>query len=141
MPESLKISRLHHIARVTHDVAASIAFYCEVLNFEVLPRPPFNFSGAWLYGYGIQIHLIENQNLPTREEQAVNTRGNHAAFASSDVSLIRARLDAHGIAFKEQINAGGARQVFFCDPDGHQIEIAEYPNDDPSQGYQGDPAS
>jgi len=137
MSEPLPLLHLHHIARTTRDTAKIVAFYCNVLGFRELPRPPFNFTGAWLFGYGIQIHIIENKSLANNEEPAVNTRDNHIAFATKDAEHVKHLLLEHGVDFKEQVNAGGAKQMFFRDPDGHQIEVAQYPDADPAKGYEG----
>jgi len=131
----VKILHPHHLARAVADVDATTAFYCDILGFAELPRPPFSFRGAWLYGHGIQIHLIENAEL-TASARGIETRGNHTAFAVADIEAARTTLETAGIEYREQVNAGGAHQLFFHDPDGNDIEIAMYPDPDPSKGYQ-----
>jgi catechol 2,3-dioxygenase-like lactoylglutathione lyase family enzyme len=44
---------------VTPNIERMCRFYCEVLGFRQIWRPDFPFRGAWLFGYGLQIHLIE----------------------------------------------------------------------------------
>jgi len=132
----IEILHPHHLARAVSSVEATTDFYCNVLGFSVLPRPPFSFPGAWLFGHGIQIHLIENAEL-TATGRGIDTRGNHTAFAVADIEAARTTLEASGIKYREQVNAGGAHQIFFHDPDGNDIEIAKYADPDPSKGYQG----
>lgn len=122
----LPITGLHHIARVTSKPEESAAFYRDVLGFRPIERPGFNFRGAWLLGYGVQIHIIEN---PSRagERSEIDTRADHLAFAVEDHEPVRRRLDELGIAYHEQVNAGGIPQIFLQDPDGHHIEIGIYP--------------
>lgn len=139
MTSPLPLSRLHHIARVTADAEASINFYCDVLGFEKLPRPPFSFRGAWLYGYNVQIHIIENATLGDADRGKIDTRADHLAFSASDMDRVKELLAERGISFEEQVNAGGIHQVFFHDPDGHHIEISL--TGDPSIGYTGENAS
>lgn len=134
MTQPLPITGLHHVARATRCAEQSRQFYCEVLGFQELPRPPFSFRGAWLFNYGFQIHIIENSALPEGDSR-INTRENHLAFRVDDISAVKERLADHGIAYHEQVNAGGIHQIFFKDPDGHQIEIALA--GDPSVGYTG----
>jgi catechol 2,3-dioxygenase-like lactoylglutathione lyase family enzyme len=131
MPASLPIQRLHHISLVTRDTDASRAFYCQVLGFRELERPPFNFRGAWLYNYGLQIHLIENPQASGGRNEQIDSRANHVAFAVDDDAPVQQILDQHGIPWRRQVNAGGIRQTFFQDPDGHHIEIAVYPPNPP----------
>ena len=124
---ALPIQGLHHIARVTEEPVVSARFYEEVLGFRPLQRPPFDFRGAWLLGYGVQIHIIENTSLAGGQNAEIDTRANHLAFAVDDHAAVRERLDQFGIAYHEQVNAGGIPQIFFQDPDGHHIEIGIYP--------------
>jgi catechol 2,3-dioxygenase-like lactoylglutathione lyase family enzyme len=123
---SLPLEGLHHIAVLTKRLDESRAFYCDLLGFREIPRPPFDFGGAWLWNYGLQIHLIVD------EQQAdsagpILTRGNHLAFRSPDVAAVERTLAERGIAFRVNIQAGtGLKQLFFRDPDGHHIEVAAY---------------
>lgn len=126
MKASLPITGLHHVARTTRRPAESISFYRDLLGFQEIQRPPFNFRGAWLYNYGIQIHVIENVEVAPDPLRKIDSRGEHLAFHVTDVELAKERLLAAGIEFQEQVNAGGIHQVFFRDPDGHFIELATY---------------
>lgn len=126
MTAPLPITRVHHIARVTDQPEASTAFYRDVLGFREIKRPPFNFRGAWLYNFGVQIHVIENPELAQLARQPNSGLANHLALEVGDVELAKQRLDEHGVAYFEQVNAGGIHQVFFQDPDGHIVEIAAY---------------
>jgi catechol 2,3-dioxygenase-like lactoylglutathione lyase family enzyme len=132
-PAALPIRGLHHIARATRRPEESKAFYCEVLGFRELPRPKFSFRGAWLYNYGMQIHLIENPEVAPRPGGPIDSRLDHMAFAVDDLDAAKESLEARGIAFQERVNAGGVRQIFFHDPDGHHIELAVY--GDPAVGF------
>ena len=98
-----------------------------MLGFRAIERPNFDFRGAWLLGYGIQIHIIENPPLAGALEDQINSRANHMAFAVEDHEPVRQRLEELGIAYSERVNAGGIPQIFFQDPDGHNIEIGIYP--------------
>lgn len=125
MTAPLAIQRVHHVARVTRRPLESIAFYRDVLGFRELKRPNFNFRGAWLFNYGVQIHIIENtQAAPA--PAAISPRENHLALEVLDLAAAKQNLNDRGIPFFEQVNAGGIHQVFFQDPDGHIIEIATY---------------
>jgi catechol 2,3-dioxygenase-like lactoylglutathione lyase family enzyme len=126
MPTPLPITALHHIARVTRRPSESIAFYRDVLGFRELQRPAFTFRGAWLYNFGVQIHIIENPAAAPDPERTIDSRGNHLAFHVTDIDESKSQLRSAGIEFTEQVNAGGIHQVFFRDPDGHFIELASY---------------
>jgi len=131
MSQPIELLSLHHVARTTRRLEASIAFYRDLLGFRVLPRPPFSFRGAWLYGGGIQIHLIEAPG--GGEPLPIDSRREHIAFRIADTDRALAVLRDAGIEVSERTNAGGIRQLFIRDPDGHQIELAVVP--DPQFGY------
>jgi catechol 2,3-dioxygenase-like lactoylglutathione lyase family enzyme len=125
----LPIVALHHIARTTLDVDASVAFYRDVLGFRPIQRPNFSFRGAWLFNYGFQIHIIEH-GLPGAAGGAIDTRADHLALAVKDVAAMDAvekNLRERGMPYERQVNAGGIPQIFFHDPDGHHVEIGVYP--------------
>jgi catechol 2,3-dioxygenase-like lactoylglutathione lyase family enzyme len=122
----LPITSIHHIARVTRRPDENIAFYRDVLGFKEIQRPGFNFRGAWLFNYGIQIHIIENVDAAPDPQRKIDSRGDHLAFHVSDIELSKQQLQSAQIEFHEQVNAGGIHQVFFRDPDGHFIELATY---------------
>jgi catechol 2,3-dioxygenase-like lactoylglutathione lyase family enzyme len=125
MTQPLPIKGLHHIARTTRDPERSRAFYRDVLGFREIQRPGFNFRGAWLFNYGVQIHIIEHTASDVSGE--IDTRANHLAFAVDDFDQVERRLGELGIPYHKQVNAGGIPQIFFHDPDGHHIEIGIYP--------------
>ena len=128
---ALPITKVHHIARCTADAERSVAFYRDVLGFRELERPGFNFSGGWLFAHGVQIHIIANAEERSGTDKEIQSRVNHVAFNVEDIEVSKERLAAFDIEFREQVNAGGIRQVFFMDPDGHFIELAEYPPNPP----------
>ncbi len=123
----MNIQSLHHIARVTKDPEASAQFYIEVLGFRPIERPNFDFRGAWLLGYGLQIHIIESGTHDGGRNENIDSRSNHLAFAVDDHEPVRQRLNELGINYIEKVNAGGIPQIFFQDPDGHHVEIGIYP--------------
>lgn len=143
-PGPLGILGLHHISRTTTRLPESLEFY-KTLGFRELRRPPFSFRGAWLYGFGIQIHLIEvaaaglsneGTTVSAVEVPAIDSRRNHIAFRVQEVEALIGNLQRWGIEYLERVNAGGVRQIFIRDPDGHQFEFAVVP--DPKIGYRGE---
>ncbi len=124
--KTLPVTRVHHVARVTQRPDESCAFYRDVLGFREIQRPGFDFRGAWLFNYGLQIHIIQNDGRSPDPSNEIDTRFNHLALEVEDLDEAKNRLRQNGIIYREQVNAGGIHQVFFHDPDGHVIEIAEY---------------
>jgi catechol 2,3-dioxygenase-like lactoylglutathione lyase family enzyme len=128
MAQPLPINAVHHISHLTHDLEASIRFYCEILGFAQIQRPEFAFPGAWLFNYGVQIHLIDPGDIPAPESAEVQTRTDHIAYMVTDIDASRALLEENGIEYRESyVPATDVTQIFFCDPDGNHIELGCYP--------------
>jgi glyoxylase I family protein len=138
---ALPIRSLHHVARVTRRLQESRLFYRDVLGFHEIPRPELGFPGAWLFNYGLQIHLIVNQvagkpagaaapgavQTAAAETATIETRDNHLAFLVDDIEAAESRLASHGIAYRVNLQtATGLKQIFFRDPDGYHVEVATY---------------
>src|SRR5262245_39122965 len=104
MENPLPITALHHIARATRRPEESTAFYRDVLGFKAIHRPPFSFRAAWLYRYGVQIHIIENVSSAPDPDRKIDSRGDHLAFHVTDIELAKTRLREAAIEFREQVN-------------------------------------
>lgn len=134
--EALPLLSLNHVSLLCRSVWASMRFYEDVLGFVLTKRPSsFNFNGAWLYNYGIGIHLIENPAIdefdPIVEPRPINPKDNHISFQCSDVGLVKRRLQEMGMRYVTAVvedDGNRVDQVFFHDPDGYMIEICNCEN-------------
>lgn len=127
MPAPIKILAINHLARTTRHLEESKAFYRDLLGFHEIARPGFNFSGAWLYLHGLQIHLIVDESAPT-DKGEISTRTDHLALHVDDVDSIEKTLQERGIPYRRNYVADrDVTQLFFQDPDGHHVELAHYP--------------
>ncbi len=117
----MTISALDHYTINTADLDASVAFYTGILGLADGPRPAFVSSGAWLYcGDRPAVHLITGGTGKDGGTGAID----HVAFRASGLDGYRARLDEHGIAYRERDVPGQPlHQIFLTDPDGITIEI------------------
>ena len=122
---TIQPARLHHVSRQTQKLDETIRFYVDVLGFKELPRPDFNFRGAWLEGAGIQIHLIDEPYHATGGP--ANPRENHIAFLIADPDAAEQTLKDRGIAYRRQKSLSGNEQIFFRDPEGWMVELGNYP--------------
>ena len=118
---SLKTLELNHVAVFVTDVPRSCRFYCEVLRLKEMPRPAFNFPGAWFrLGETQELHIIGE-----RPDQGVTReRGDHFALRVDDIEAWRIHLESLGAIIRgPQLRPDGATQIFIGDPDGHLIEL------------------
>ncbi|PKU84353.1 hypothetical protein MA16_Dca002866 [Dendrobium catenatum] len=112
---------LNHVSFVVRSVSRSVKFYEEVLGFVSVKRPSsFKFHGAWLYNYGIGIHLLQ-----------CNSLENHISFQCSDIYLLKRKLEGMGIEYVTAVVEESGIEVdqfFFHDPDGYMVEICNCDN-------------
>ncbi|KAG8067325.1 hypothetical protein GUJ93_ZPchr0005g15946 [Zizania palustris] len=129
----LPLASLNHISIVCRSLPESLSFYTDVLGFIPVRRPgSFDFDGAWLFNYGIGIHLLQSEDpdsLPEKTE--INPKDNHISFQCESMAAVERRLKELGIHYvQRRVEEGGiyVDQIFFHDPDGFMIEICNCDN-------------
>jgi catechol 2,3-dioxygenase-like lactoylglutathione lyase family enzyme len=122
----MKICELNHVAIHVADVATSCDFYERVLRLPPVPRPAFDFPGAWFrLGLTQELHLIGERG----EAVISGSRSNHFAFLVDDIAEWEQHLINVGAGARpKKQRPDGAWQIFLCDPDGHFIELCTPPN-------------
>ena len=143
------ITRTHHTGFTVRSLDRSLAFYCDVLGFELAfrwnPQAPYigelvgypqvDLHGAIvrLPGTDICLELLEYRNI---EQVPVDMRngnvGNgHIAFNVDDLAAFWLVLQARGVAsVSEPVtptigpNKGG-KAIYLIDPDGFRVELIE----------------
>ncbi|PSS07468.1 Metallothiol transferase [Actinidia chinensis var. chinensis] len=133
MGNPLPLTSLNHISIVCRSVEESIRFYTSVLGFVPVRRPgSFNFDGAWLFSYGIGIHLLQAEDPESLHKKSeINPKDNHISFQCESMAAVEKKLKDLGIDYvRQQVEEGGiyVDQLFFHDPDGFMIEICNCDN-------------
>jgi glyoxylase I family protein len=130
----MEMTALHHVALTVTDLERSRKFYREILSIEEIPRPPFNFPGAWFQlGDSQHVHLIVHDRATFREKP-LDIRDVHFAVRvpsyQAAVEFLRAkgyREDADPndpcLMVLQPHATAGFPQIYICDPDRHVIEI------------------
>ena len=121
--------RPHHVALLSSDKAASLAFY-RTLGFaldEELARPARGDEVCFLSGNGTVLELFIAKDKPAHpsEPEAYGVR--HLAFSTDSLDALRAALLAKGYLPEpmRRDSRTGARMFFVKDPDGLPIEVRE----------------
>ncbi|KAI3945480.1 hypothetical protein MKW92_027194 [Papaver armeniacum] len=134
-PANMPLLSLNHVSYLCKSVSASVRFYEQVLGFVLIKRPSsFKFQGAWLFNYGIGIHLLEcnsPDDIRNKKGAAINPKDNHISFQCSDMKLVMRKLEGLNIEYvTATVEEGGVKvdQLFFHDPDGYMIEICNCDN-------------
>lgn len=129
----LPLTSLNHVSLACRSVQRSLDFYQNVLGFVPVRRPgSFDFDGAWLFNYGIGIHLLQSEDPESMtKKMAINPRDNHISFQCESMAAVEKKLAEMGIeCIKRRVEEGGiyVDQLFFHDPDGFMIEICDCDN-------------
>ncbi|HLJ57516.1 MAG TPA: VOC family protein [Chthonomonadaceae bacterium] len=122
---AIEIRELNHVALHVRDLDASIRFYRDVLGLPPIPRPAFNFAGAWFALGRQELHLIADPLL-----ESSRRRHHHFALLVDDTHAAKAELAAKGVTAMEgpAPRPDGPLQLFFHDPDGYRIELYHWPH-------------
>ena len=117
---------LNHIAIYVTDLKCSTDFYSNVLRLTPIPRPAFNFPGAWFrLGTQQELHLIAELGDPFFKSHP----NNHFALKVDNLDEWEEHLEHSGAQFaRRKARPDGAWQVFLLDPDGHRIELFTPPS-------------
>ncbi|XP_023548789.1 lactoylglutathione lyase [Cucurbita pepo subsp. pepo] len=133
----LPLMALNHVSRVCSSVKDSVDFYTKVLGFVLIERPQsFDFEGAWLFNYGVGIHLMQSEDEDNGVRQGdkdhLDPLDNHISFQCEDMEAMEERLKELGVKYMrrtlDEENGESIEQLFFNDPDGFMIEICNCEN-------------
>jgi catechol 2,3-dioxygenase-like lactoylglutathione lyase family enzyme len=121
------VSGYSHVAISVTDLDEARRFYCDVLGFEVLPRPDFGFPGLWLRVGALQLHLA------VADEPATPGPGfpHFALYVPTDE--FDATISAVRDAGVKMLGAPSSRvdfgtpvhAAFITDPSGNVIELTD----------------
>lgn len=117
----MPVSAMNHFTVLTSDLAASKAFYVDILGLHDGFRPDLGFPGAWLYAGGQAIlHIVAGRELPPQPRGVID----HMAFSARDLRAVATRLTASGIEYDlRRLPSTGAWQLFCFDPSGARVEL------------------
>lgn len=139
MTSGLGVSELDHVLVLSDDIEAAGEFYERALGLRIGDRPPFEFTGYWLYAGNVPcLHIADRtsyrrhaRTLGLEVAERAGGRGepqsgpvDHIAFAAGDYDAVSKRLARAGIEpVCNDVPGGGPRQLFFNDPEGLRVEI------------------
>lgn len=124
------VQSLDHITLIVADLKATTRFYVELLGMQNVPRPDFDFPGAWYQIGNCQIHATVASDLAGLSgwgDRKVKrpARGHHIAFQVPDAIVAANWLANQGveIVVPAKNRPDGATQVYLHDPDQHLVEV------------------
>lgn len=126
--ERPKILGVAHISLFAHDYEASRTFYHDFLGFDEpfsLKKPDGSPSMTFF-------KVNDRQYIELSPEKEPNTdRLNHYAIQTNDAEAMRRYLASQGVKVPDHVPKGRIGNLNFMikDPEGHNIEIVQYPAD------------
>jgi len=120
----MQLAALDHVNLRTTRLEEMCAFYCDVLGLVRGPRPPFAFSGAWLYCNGRPcVHLVEVP-APGPRRGSGESSLSHFAFTATGMAELLARLRRAGLEHAiEDLPGSNVKQVRLTDPEGNALHV------------------
>jgi catechol 2,3-dioxygenase-like lactoylglutathione lyase family enzyme len=109
------------VALHVRDLDASVLFFTNIFGFDLIPRPAFDFEGAWLsIDRNIQLHLLKFDNAVISHSRLC-----HFAFnTDDDLEIYIEKCQRFGYDYKPiKRRPDGKRQLFIIEPNGWYIEI------------------
>jgi glyoxylase I family protein len=118
----IELEALHHLSFTVPELEPAVGFWRDLLGFETIERPDLGFPGAWLRGYGTEVHLLAPKGHAPVEAHLSPLR-NHVAFRVGDLGAVRTRLEAAGLEVMG--GRGETRQMWVLDPGANVIEFIQ----------------
>ncbi len=123
-----KILGLAHISLYAHDIEKARAFYHRFLGFEE-PYSLKNADGSLSMTF---FKIDDDQFIELSPERAPDTdRLNHFAIQTDNAEAMRKYLARRGVKVPDHTPKGRIGNLNFMikDPEGHSVELVEYPPD------------
>jgi catechol 2,3-dioxygenase-like lactoylglutathione lyase family enzyme len=117
---------LDHLVIMARDVAASRAFYGDLLPLLGFVQQR---DDIWASAAGLHLQVLAAE-AGTRDYQRRGPGLNHLGFGAPDadfVATLRALMLAKGHQIQPVQHLGGAHALFMPDPDGLRVEVTWYP--------------
>ena len=111
---------MSHFTILTKDVAATEAFYAEMLGLKSGYRPPISRPGVWLYADETPIlHVIDPVQMPKEPAGVLD----HMAFNATGLKDVSASSRNDIDYILSQQGETGTWQMFFHDVNGAKVEL------------------
>ncbi|WP_040724923.1 VOC family protein [Thiomicrorhabdus sp. Kp2] len=121
-----KVIGFDHVSIIVKDAEASLAFYQNLLEVNLMERPNLGFPGYWvdLYaGQSLHIMQLENPNEGTLRPEH-GGRDYHFALRVDSIEDFVQRLDEMNKPYT--LSQSGRKALFTRDLDNNSFELFEY---------------
>jgi catechol 2,3-dioxygenase-like lactoylglutathione lyase family enzyme len=123
----MPVDRIDHVNIRTSDIAATAAFFRDVLGLRVADSPrldPARFQWVYAADGAAMVHITIDPAAPPSGTAGPTGGLDHAAFVCSDLPAMRARLDSLGTEYRVLERGDGTlTQLFLTEPNGVLLEL------------------
>ena len=129
---SFSLDRVDHFVLTVRDLGASVAFYERVLGARVVPGKEGRGPTAVHFGrQKINLHVKGREFEPKATNVTVGS-GDFCLITEAPLQQVMRHVEACGVTIelgpvKRQGALGPMMSVYFRDPDGNLVEVAQYP--------------
>ena len=130
----MQLEGIDHVALGVGDIERSVKWYIEVLGFERIHEGMWDGVPTFIGKGNTGIALFPaNPNAKSTRSTGRDIRMLHLAFRANRNGFLAAQeeMKRRGINFEFQDHEI-SHSIYFCDPDGHQLEITTYEVAQPS---------
>lgn len=118
------VKALDHVNIVTADMAATTAFFAEVLELTPGPAAPGLPLSMVTWLHDARGHPVVHLGASDGVQRGATGALDHVAFECADEAAVTARLDARGDAYEcREFAAARLRQIFVTEPNGVRLEL------------------
>jgi catechol 2,3-dioxygenase-like lactoylglutathione lyase family enzyme len=118
----VRVLGFHHHTLLVRDLDRSAAFYDQAFGMPRKARPNFSTRGVWYDLNGLELHLIESDDVPARNE-------GHPALEVEDIRAAVAASVAAGATLIQDTYTrehDGSLSAFIRDYDENLIELTQH---------------
>ncbi len=131
MTPTLKLNKIHHVAIICSNYAASKKFYTEMLDLEIVKETFRAARNSYKLDLKInehyQVELFSFPDPPARPSRPESCGLRHLSFEVDDIRAAIKILNERGVV-TEGVRVDeltGKQFTFFADPDGLPLELYE----------------
>jgi catechol 2,3-dioxygenase-like lactoylglutathione lyase family enzyme len=129
----LLADHIDHLVLTVNDIEATTRFYEQALGFEAETFRGPDGQPRYALKFGRQKINLQDRNTvtPTKAQRPTFGAGDFCLIAAAPLDEVLAHLQALDIAIEagpvpRQGAVGKLRSIYFRDPDGNLVEVAEY---------------
>jgi catechol 2,3-dioxygenase-like lactoylglutathione lyase family enzyme len=128
--------QIDHIVLTVEDIGATTRFYEQALGFEAETFRGPDGQPRYALKFGRQKINLQDRNTvtPTKAQRPTFGAADFCLIAAAPLDEVLAHLRSSGVALEagpvpRQGAVGKLRSIYFRDPDGNLVEVAEYVRD------------